>query len=113
MYSVSGPLNGYTKWFLGFSLYVSNTTDTKDGILCFKDTTFNTSTIPAVFRTTCFERGQYVIYHNERLQGIVYPDDYSRAAYNDLCEVEVFGKQYHVSNSFFSTGNCILFMKSK
>ena len=101
MYSVSGPLNGYTKWFLGFSLYFSNTTDRKDGILCFKDTAFNTSTIPAVFNITCFESGQFVIYHNERLQGIVYPDDYFRSAYNDLCEVEVLGKQYHISNSFF------------
>nr|XP_022308425.1 multiple epidermal growth factor-like domains protein 10 [Crassostrea virginica] len=86
-----GPLNGYTKWFLGFSLYVSNTTYRTDWILCFKDTAFNTSTIPSVFNTTCFERGKFVIYHNERLQGIVYPDDYSSSAYNDLCEVEVFG----------------------
>lgn len=34
--------------------------------------------------------GRYVIYFNERL--IIYPTDYSRFAFTDLCEVEVYGK---------------------
>ena len=86
-----GSTSSYTSWALGFSLYVSNTTNRLDGILCFQDTEFNTSTIPAVFNVTCTVHGQYVIYYNERLPGVTYPDGYSPYAYNDICEVEVFG----------------------
>ncbi|XP_022307425.2 uncharacterized protein LOC111113432 [Crassostrea virginica] len=77
--------------FLGFSIYVSNTTDRFQGTLCYKDTEFNISTIPAVFNTTCLVHGQYVIYYNERLQGATYPNGYSKYAFNEICELEVFG----------------------
>ena len=87
----AGPSNGYAPRFLGFSLFVSNTTNRLDGVLCFKDTDFNISTIPSVFNTTCTVHGQYVIYYNERLEGVTYPDDYSLEAYNGICEVEVYG----------------------
>ncbi|XP_052696012.1 uncharacterized protein LOC128174514 [Crassostrea angulata] len=83
--------NGYTSRFLGFSIYVSNTTNKSEGKLCYKDTNFTPSTIPAVFNTTCFVHGQYVIYYNERLPGVTYPSGYSDYAFNDLCEVEVYG----------------------
>ncbi|XP_065925855.1 protein draper-like isoform X2 [Magallana gigas] len=83
--------NGYTSGFLGFSIYVSNTTNKSEGKLCYKDTNFTPSTIPAVFNTTCFVHGQYVIYYNERLPGVTYPSGYSDYAFNDLCEVEVYG----------------------
>nr|XP_022307322.1 uncharacterized protein LOC111113376 [Crassostrea virginica] len=86
-----GPSNGFTSRFLGFSLYVSNTTDKSEGHLCFKDTVFTPSTIPAVLNTTCPVHGQYVIYYNERLPGVSYPYDYSTYAWNELCEVEVYG----------------------
>nr|XP_022305244.1 receptor-type tyrosine-protein phosphatase epsilon-like [Crassostrea virginica] len=86
-----GSSNGFTKRFLGFSLYVSNTTNKSEGSLCFKDTNFTLGTIPAVFNTTCLVHGQYVIYYNERLQGVTYPAGYSPYAFNELCEVEVFG----------------------
>ncbi|XP_052692257.1 multiple epidermal growth factor-like domains protein 11 isoform X2 [Crassostrea angulata] len=83
--------NKYTARFLGFSIYISNTTKLSDGKLCYKDTYFTRRTIPAVFNTTCFVHGQYVIYYNERLPGVTYPSDYSEYAFSDLCEVEVYG----------------------
>ncbi|XP_078330738.1 uncharacterized protein LOC144624704 [Crassostrea virginica] len=86
-----GPSNGYTSRFLGFSLYVSNTTDKSNGILCFKDTNFTLNTIPPVFNTTCIVHGQYVIYYNERKAGVTYSDGRSQYAFNELCEVEVLG----------------------
>nr|XP_022304858.1 uncharacterized protein LOC111111943 isoform X3 [Crassostrea virginica]XP_022304859.1 uncharacterized protein LOC111111943 isoform X3 [Crassostrea virginica] len=86
-----GRTNGFAPRFLGFSLYVSNTTNKSDGTLCFKDTNFNLDTIPAVFNTTCFLQGQYVIYYNERLAWKTYPVGYSNYSFNELCELEVFG----------------------
>lgn len=86
--------NGYTSRFLGFSVYVSNTTVTTDGKLCFKDTSFNRTTVPAILNITCIVHGQYVIYYNERLTNGGYPTYYSRYAHNELCEVEVYGKSF-------------------
>lgn len=77
--------------FLGFSVYVSNTTSSSEGLLCFKDSNFTLNTIPAVFTTVCPVHGQYVIYYNERLPEVTYPKEYSKYAEIDLCEVEVYG----------------------
>ena len=87
-------MNSNTFKALGFSVYVSNTTDISNRTLCFKDTDFNSSTIPAVFNITCSVHGQYVIYYNERLQGVSYLDEYSTFAWNALCEVEVYGMYF-------------------
>ena len=87
-----GLSNGFTLRFLGFSLYISNTTDKSQGTLCFKDSSFAANTIPPVVNVTCPVHGQYVIYYNERLTGVTYPSEYSTYAFNELCEVEVYGK---------------------
>ena len=78
--------------FLGFSLYISNTTDKSQGIQCYKDSNYTMNTIPPVVNITCPVHGQYVIFYNERLTGVSYPSDYWYSALNLLCEVEVYGK---------------------
>lgn len=88
---MTGALNLLSPFYLGFSVYVSNTTDRFKGKLCFKDNSFTTNTIPAVFTAVCPVHGQYVIYYNERLHNVTYPEGYSLYAVNNLCEVEVYG----------------------
>lgn len=87
----SDEFNGYTPRFLGFSIYISNTTDKNEGALCFKDNNHTRATIPNPVNITCRYHGRYVIYYNDRTHP-PYPDEYSMYAYNNLCEVEVHGK---------------------
>lgn len=76
----------------GFFLYVSNTTLKEDGYLCFHEIQTVAGT-PAEDQTIhCSVHGRYVIYYNERRQGVVYPSYYSQYAYNELCEVEVYSE---------------------
>lgn len=91
---IPGPLNLFAQEFLGFSLYVSNTTEKADGTLCFEDTNFTIDTIPQVINITCVVEGQYVIYSNERSGKRRIREDFSENAFNDLCEVEVYGDYY-------------------
>ena len=86
-----GPTNGFTPRFLGFSVYVSNTTDKSEGTLCFKDRNYTVNTIPPVINITCPMHGQYVIYYNERLSWTSFPSDAYQYAFNELCEFEVYG----------------------
>ncbi|XP_062620192.1 receptor-type tyrosine-protein phosphatase T-like [Saccostrea cucullata] len=86
-----GDSNGFTARFLGFYVYISNTKNKDDGHLCFHDTNNNKSTIPDVVNITCPVHGQYVIYYNIRPQVSKYTSDFSPHAFNELCEVEVYG----------------------
>ncbi|XP_062610404.1 multiple epidermal growth factor-like domains protein 10 [Saccostrea cucullata] len=86
-----GPSNGYTSRFMGFYVYISNTTNREDGHLCFHDTNYTTATIPTVANITCPFYGQYVIYYNERPVRDSYTTGHSTYAFSELCEVEVYG----------------------
>lgn len=82
----------------GYFLYVSNTESIKDAHLCFHHDD-NLLGKPTINQTiNCSVRGRYVIYYNERRQGVHYPDYYSKYAYNEICELEVFGESQFFNN---------------
>lgn len=54
--------SGFSARFLGFSVFISNTTSREDGILCFKDTNFTRTTIPESITIACPYYGRYVIF---------------------------------------------------
>nr|XP_034338137.1 uncharacterized protein LOC117692884 [Crassostrea gigas] len=91
--------------FAGFSLYVSDTDASfdagiKGSILCYKD---GPQLPPLNFTTVCTEKGRYVIYYNERLDGVIYPKEYEVTnVYEELCEVIVQG----CKNDGFYGSNC-------
>lgn len=75
--------------FAGFSLFVSNTADIQGSNLCYK----NGPDIPPLnFTNICPKYGRYVIFYNERLNGVTYPTGYETDnVYTELCEVTVKG----------------------
>ena len=87
----SGP-SSYTSRMAGFFLYVSNTTSKEDGHLCFHEIQTVNGTPSEDQRIHCSVHGRYVIYYNERKVGVTYPSYYSKFAYYELCELEVYGE---------------------
>lgn len=75
--------------FAGFSLYVSNTGNISESTSCYKD---GPHLPPLNFSTVCLERGRYVIFYNEQLDGVNYPDGYElQNVYTEMCEVIIQG----------------------
>lgn len=73
----------------GFSLYVSNTVDISGSTPCYKD---GPNLPPLNFSTVCIDHGRYVIFYNERLDGVIYPDGYELLnVYTEFCEVIIQG----------------------
>lgn len=59
--------------------------------LCYKN---GPQLPPLNFTRTCIEYGRYVIFYNERLDGVIYPEGYEViSVFTELCEVVVIGKQ--------------------
>ncbi|XP_061185153.1 receptor-type tyrosine-protein phosphatase epsilon-like [Saccostrea echinata] len=74
--------------FAGFSLFLSNTPHKENSRLCYN----NTLPLPPLeFNTTCIGYGRYVIYYNERLDGVTYPEGYQNQIYTQLCDVKIQG----------------------
>lgn len=75
----------------GFSLFVSKTGDIPGATLCYKN---GPQLPPLNFTSICTESGRYVIFYNERLDGVTYPDKYEvNNVLTELCEVTVQGKK--------------------
>ena len=81
--------------FAGFSIYVSSNGTRENSSLCYKDG----PKLPALnFTTPCITYGRYVIFYNERLDGVTYPNGYVvYPVYTELCEVTVHGKKIYKS----------------
>lgn len=77
--------------FAGFSLYVSISGVSPDSTLCYKD---EGPQLPSLnLSIACAETGRYVIFYNERLDGVTYPTGYELVnVFTELCEVVVKGK---------------------
>lgn len=99
--------------FAGFSIYVSNTGAINSSTLCYKD---GPLLPPLDFTTSCFQHGRYVIFYNERLNDITYPEGYEDyISYTELCEVIVLGNILHYCLSktclFYNVLLCPLIFK--
>lgn len=89
--------------FAGFSLYISNTSvsttgDIQSSILCYND---GPELPPLNFTTNCVEQGRYIIFYNERLKEVIYPQEYESFVITELCEVIVTGMDFNIISSVF------------
>nr|XP_022311199.1 uncharacterized protein LOC111116496 [Crassostrea virginica] len=95
--------------FAGFSLYISYTGGRDNYSLCYKD---GPDLPPLNFSAECTSSGRYVIFYNERLDGVTYPAGYEVVTliYTELCEVTVKGCSkpgvYGISCDISCPNNC-------
>lgn len=61
-------------------------------ILCRHDIHHIIHTLPVVMDIICFGIGRYVIYNDERINGIKYQEGKSPHAFIDLCDVVVYAE---------------------
>lgn len=99
-----------TERMAGFFLYVSNTTSKDDGHLCFHEIQTVNRTPSEDQRINCSVHGRYVIYYNERRENVTYPSYYSKFAYYEICELEVYGcrdyRRYGDNCNMWCPPNC-------
>ena len=80
--------------FAGFSIFVSTSGIKSNSTICYKD---GPGLPPLNFTATCMLSGRYVIFYNERLNGLTYPDGYQLSSVvTELCEVIVQGRRHNV-----------------
>lgn len=82
------------------SLFVSNSTHKKDGVLCYYDANYTVSTITSRIAIECNFHSRYVIFYNTRAGNLSSKIGYSDKAEINLCEVEVWRLKH-----FWSHGN--------
>lgn len=92
--------------FAGFSVFVSKTGDIQGATLCYKN---GPQLPPLNFTSICIESGRFVIFYNERLNGVTYPDEYEVVTvYTELCEVTVQGKKENLKRTYLKkTIKCV------
>lgn len=73
-------------------LYVLKMASKENGYLCFHDNQTNVDILFWELSINCSCSDRYVIYFKERRQGVDHSWYYSKYAYNDLCEIEVYGE---------------------
>lgn len=83
--------NGFRVRFLGFIVVVFNKIDYMDGIICYYDKYYIIYILFVVMDIICVVVGWYVIFYNERINGLKYLKGYSLYVFVDFCEVEVYG----------------------
>ena len=88
--------------FLGFSLYVSNTTRIKDRVLYYHDDQYTTLSIPPELTFTKPVQARYVTYYNSRKGGLSTKPGYSATASLGLCEVQVFGRYFYFCDRYIN-----------
>lgn len=94
--------------FAGFSVFVSKTGDLQGATLCYKN---GPQLPPLDFTSICTKTGRYVIFYNERLDGVKYPDKYEVSTVStELCEVTVEGKTIKSKTNIFKENNKMCLM---